>query len=322
MTPTQYRKALDLIVQSLVVGILPVLRRMFRSDLENEATRKRQVDLTARIVVLEVRIARRLVANATEKFLKAQAKDQAGVSDPFIPPLAGYSENAVKTALNDAIDDGGKRSAQERAESAASRFVRHAEQAGRQMVIDAVEPDPGVDDDSIEDQQRDAATDTDGNGAQQGAEGVSPDEQGSDDQAPDNVTPILPDRQDQQRRKRAKDKSRPVAWARALTGAENCAFCVMLASRGAVYKSKGTASRREFDNRKYHDNCDCVAVPVYTSAAWPGKDDADELYRLWLTSTKGYRQLDAINALRRELERKKKAGEPLFHGFTGIRPAA
>lgn len=49
---------------------------------------------------------------------------------------------------------------------------------------------------------------------------------------------------------------RGARWARVLTGAENCAFCAMLASRGPAYASEDTASGQ------WHDHCDCVAVMV------------------------------------------------------------
>lgn len=57
-------------------------------------------------------------------------------------------------------------------------------------------------------------------------------------------------------------------WARETRG-DCCYFCAMLASRGAVYKNEHTAGREanakftgagEF---KFHNNCHCVAVPVF-----------------------------------------------------------
>jgi hypothetical protein len=44
-------------------------------------------------------------------------------------------------------------------------------------------------------------------------------------------------------------------WRRQTTG-KSCAFCVMLAGRGAVY----SAATVRF---KSHDYCDCIAVPVF-----------------------------------------------------------
>lgn len=60
-----------------------------------------------------------------------------------------------------------------------------------------------------------------------------------------------------------------VAWARsAALGA--CAFCKMLASRGAVYKDReavGRAADARFEGRiseiKVHDHCHCQPIPVF-----------------------------------------------------------
>lgn len=82
-------------------------------------------------------------------------------------------------------------------------------------------------------------------------------------------------------------------WARMGTGAENCAFCDLLISRGPVYRSLDTAS---FSS---HDNCDCIAVPVFNGKVWAGKAQADELYAQWQSATQGYSGVDAINAWRR-----------------------
>lgn len=72
-------------------------------------------------------------------------------------------------------------------------------------------------------------------------------------------------------------------WARQLTGRENCPFCAMLASRGAVYTKQTVTSTG--DGRRYHDNCDCTAVLVDPKQDdWDGKEQADELYALWIQS--------------------------------------
>lgn len=68
-------------------------------------------------------------------------------------------------------------------------------------------------------------------------------------------------------------------WARVLTGAENCAFCAMLASRGAVY-SKDTATKKA-SGSSYHDHCDCTATLVKPGHPWEGKQQFKELSALW-----------------------------------------
>lgn len=56
-----------------------------------------------------------------------------------------------------------------------------------------------------------------------------------------------------------RDKRRGVRFARVTTGRETCAFCYMLASRGAVYHTRETAG--QFGH--YHRNCDCKVVPGF-----------------------------------------------------------
>ncbi|AYF29301.1 hypothetical protein CSH63_17885 [Micromonospora tulbaghiae] len=54
-------------------------------------------------------------------------------------------------------------------------------------------------------------------------------------------------------------------WARVPSGAKTCAFCRLLASRGAVYHSEESAGGLA---RSYHGLCDCVPTPV-----WPGEEE-------------------------------------------------
>lgn len=63
-----------------------------------------------------------------------------------------------------------------------------------------------------------------------------------------------------------------LGWAR-VTAGKPCAFCAMLASRGPVYKTEGTAG---FDA---HDHCACGAEPTYDGSEWP--DGAREFRDLW-----------------------------------------
>ena len=56
-----------------------------------------------------------------------------------------------------------------------------------------------------------------------------------------------------------RDRDKGARFARVPTGFETCAFCLMLASRGAVYHSRKAAG--EF--RHFHRNCDCKVVPSF-----------------------------------------------------------
>jgi hypothetical protein len=55
---------------------------------------------------------------------------------------------------------------------------------------------------------------------------------------------------------------RAIGWAR-LTDGKPCAFCAMLAGRGAVYKTESTADFQA------HDHCGCQAIPIFTAADVP-----------------------------------------------------
>lgn len=63
-------------------------------------------------------------------------------------------------------------------------------------------------------------------------------------------------------------------FARVPTGHETCAFCRLLASRGAVYLSRQTASAT-YSGSSYHGHCDCVPVPVRGPEDYPHGYDPD-----------------------------------------------
>lgn len=72
------------------------------------------------------------------------------------------------------------------------------------------------------------------------------------------------------------DPARP-RFARIPVG-ETCAFCIMLAGRGAVYHSPETAG--EFT--KYHHADDCVITPIWPGQDYPDGYDPDVYYRQYL----------------------------------------
>lgn len=57
-------------------------------------------------------------------------------------------------------------------------------------------------------------------------------------------------------------------WAR-VPGVKACWFCLMLASRGAVYRSKDTALIASKTGGAFHDYCDCMVIESYTDADLP-----------------------------------------------------
>lgn len=72
-------------------------------------------------------------------------------------------------------------------------------------------------------------------------------------------------------------------WARVPTGKDTCTFCIMLASRGFVYKSEASAGK--YDH--FHANCDCRIIPGFDGMEVEGYDP-DALYDQWLES--GHRE--------------------------------
>ena len=69
-------------------------------------------------------------------------------------------------------------------------------------------------------------------------------------------------------------------WARVPSGAETCPWCLILASRGAVYRSKDTAA-----GRKYHGDCDCTPTLVRDESDYPDGYDPDALYQRYLEAS-------------------------------------
>lgn len=61
-------------------------------------------------------------------------------------------------------------------------------------------------------------------------------------------------------------------FARVPSGAKTCKFCLMLASRGAIYHSEKSAGDH------YHGNCDCQPVPIWDENDLPEGYSPDDLY--------------------------------------------
>lgn len=66
--------------------------------------------------------------------------------------------------------------------------------------------------------------------------------------------------------------------ARVPSGTDTCRFCVMLASRGAVYTSEAAAG----DGNTYHNDCDCVPTPIRSQDDYPEGHDLEALTRLYM----------------------------------------
>lgn len=68
-------------------------------------------------------------------------------------------------------------------------------------------------------------------------------------------------------------------WARVPVG-KTCAFCLVTASRGAVYGSEESAGR------KYHGDCDCTATPFWQGQPYPEGYNPDALYEQYNAARK------------------------------------
>lgn len=66
-------------------------------------------------------------------------------------------------------------------------------------------------------------------------------------------------------------------WARVPSGATTCAWCLMLASRGGVYRTKELAQLGT-NGKKYHGSCDCQPVLVRGPEDYPDGYDPSGLY--------------------------------------------
>lgn len=96
---------------------------------------------------------------------------------------------------------------------------------------------------------------------------------------------------------------RGVRWARVPTGRETCGWCLMLASRGPVYRSAESAGGG--DMLSWHTGCDCHIVPVFDQDNWSGRDRYKAAEQMWINETKGWSGRNAVNAMRRAAEKGK-----------------
>ena len=113
-----------------------------------------------------------------------------------------------------------------------------------------------------------------------------------------------------------RDRDEGTMFARVPTGTETCTFCLMLASRGAVYHTRKTAG----EWRHFHRGCDCKVEPSFE-----GDPDAElvqgvkprELYELYkqFKEIESYKlpraQEDALKAARADA-----AGDGVFSRAT------
>ena len=73
-----------------------------------------------------------------------------------------------------------------------------------------------------------------------------------------------------------------VRWARVPSGAKTCAFCLMLASRDAVYVTRGSAGDKgQGVGDTYHGDCDCQVVRIGRNDDYPEGYLPDNYYDMY-----------------------------------------
>lgn len=120
----------------------------------------------------------------------------------------------------------------------------------------------------------------------------------------DNLADVITDVVDLDAPKKPKRK---VRWARKATGEETCGWCWMLVSRGPVYGDADNAGLDAVDETdaleilkagnvqehltQWHLGCDCIVVPVFDRADWPGMEDQATAEEDWKKASKAANQI-------------------------------
>ena len=290
---TKYRNSVD----QIIAGLRYIVQAIFEHS--DYSDREKLIDQLTPQLTEVVRQHRARVYEESKIMLRASAKRQ-GVDDPYEPSMSGYSEDSVRTVLRKNL----RGTPQESAQAVVDALAQHVEAAGRQTIIRSVED---------------------------GVVAVDP-----EDEAHLEHTRLTPEEFEQQsglelvydadgEERPTSQGQQPKSWARVLTGAENCGFCVMLASRGPVYSSAAEAGRGQASDRDYaagintyHTNCDCLVVPIYDYANWPGRDQwraAERVYKK-VTNMKWSESYNAKH-LREKWKGKGKRGISASYGPSG-----
>ena len=290
---TKYRNSVD----QIIAGLRYIVQAIFEHS--DYSDREKLIDQLTPQLTEVVRQHRARVYEESKIMLRASAKRQ-GVDDPYEPSMSGYSEDSVRTVLRKNL----RGTPQESAQAVVNALAQHVEAAGRQTIIRSVED---------------------------GVVAADP-----EDEAHLEHTRLTPEEFEQQsglslvydadgEEQPTSQGRQPKSWARVLTGAENCGFCVMLASRGPVYSSAAEAGRGQASDRDYaagintyHTNCDCLVVPIYDYADWPGRDQ-------WRAAERVYKKVTNLNwsesynakHLREKWKGKGKRGISASYGPSG-----
>lgn len=293
----------------LVTALLPLIHKA-RKAFYRSAVQTMTEDMRARGMEIDVAPMRPYQPNAAWKML-LRALGWNPKKDPIPGDIESYSKDAQRALLEKVAafpaNPADPAALAQVSRRVAAGAVRHARAAGRDVVVDtAAQGRVRV----VSARKRPRVTVEDGTGSDSRPKVIV--EYTSDDRkvGDDN-------RESGKKASKAEPAStRPggkvLGWARVLTGAESCAFCAMLASRGPVYsedtvvttgkprevrprqvhyRNSGatgghtyvSGSRRE--GEKYHDHCDCIAVLVVKGVPWNGEQQYHDLKDLWDDAT-------------------------------------
>nr|DAS85760.1 MAG TPA: minor capsid protein [Caudoviricetes sp.] len=293
----------------LVTALLPLIHKA-RKAFYQSAAQTMTEDMRARGMEIDVAPMRPYQPNAAWKML-LRALGWNPKKDPIPGDIESYSKDAQRALLEKVAafpaNPADPAAVAQVSRRVAAGAVRHARAAGRDAVVDTAtqgrvrvvssqkSPRVTVEDNTGSDGQPKVIVEHTSDGRKAGDDNRDSRKKAS------KAEPAS-----------TKPGGKVLGWARVLTGAESCAFCAMLASRGPVYsedtvvttgkprearprqvhyRNPGatgghtyvSGSRRE--GEKYHDHCDCIAVLVVKGASWNGEQQYHALKDLWDDAT-------------------------------------
>ena len=293
----------------LVTALLPLIHKA-RKAFYRSAVQTMTEDMRARGMEIDVAPMRPYQPNAAWKML-LRALGWNPKKDPIPGDIESYSKDAQRALLEKVAafpaNPADPAALAQVSRRVAAGAVRHARAAGRDVVVDtAAQGRVRV----VSARKRPRVTVEDGTGSDGRPKVIV--EYASDDRKVGDDNHELREKANKAEPVSTKPGGKVLGWARVLTGAESCAFCAMLASRGPVYsedtvvttgkprevrprqvhyRNPGatgghtyvSGSRRE--GEKYHDHCDCIAVLVVKGVPWNGEQQYHDLKDLWDDAT-------------------------------------
>lgn len=293
----------------LVTALLPLIHTA-RKAFYHSAAQTMTEDMHARGMEIDVAPMRTYQPNAAWKML-LRALGWNPKKDPIPGNIESYSKDAQRALLEKVAafpaNPADPAAVAQVSRRVAAGAVRHARAAGRDVVVDTAAQGRV----RVASARKRSRVTVEDNTESDGQPKVIVEHTSDDRKAGDD------NRDSRKKASKAepantKPGGKVLGWARVLTGAESCAFCAMLASRGPVYsedtvvttgkprevrprqvhyRNPGatgghtyvSGSRRE--GEKYHDHCDCIAVLVVKGASWNGEQQYHALKDLWDDAT-------------------------------------